>query len=561
MAHQTFEYKEIDGGLHITGLKDKSLSEIEIPATIDSKNVTAIASNAFAGCNNLKKVKLPDSLVKIGEFAFFKCSEIEDINLDFVQCIGLSSFQNCKQLKTVTLARLQNGVGNWAFYGCENLEQVSLGDRISHIGHQAFALCENLKRVVLLSSKTITLGNEVFFNVRPSCKFVLPFFRGKELLFEDISQVADFDYSETLDYFSVEGVRYEKTAENEVTVAENKDFVGTAFIYPNINFNGVNFAVTSISEKAFFECKTITSVNIPSTIKEIGQFALSKCESLASINVQNNNFYYSTDDALALVRKSDKSLIAFALGSKSVSFDVPIDVRKIDKYALYGFRNLKHIVFDLDITATGCGIGIDPEAFADDDQTKRCVIFVKADYSEAVRKAYEKLLEKWWKGENVKLFGVFTDNKINYRVIDENEKKAEVTVNKNTTPSLTIKGKVDYAGVTYTVTRVGNSAFYGNSELTEINLPDSIVAIGNDSFHRSALTRMRIPKNVDSIGINAFKNAMDLKTLKFTSSKAPKNIGKDAFYGLEDCTIKIPKNSSYNNLEELFDGSCSIEEY
>ena len=39
MAHQTFEYKEIDGGLHITCLKDKSLSEIEIPATIDSKNV------------------------------------------------------------------------------------------------------------------------------------------------------------------------------------------------------------------------------------------------------------------------------------------------------------------------------------------------------------------------------------------------------------------------------------------------------------------------------------------------------------------------------------------
>ena len=52
---------------------------------------------------------------------------------------------------------------------------------------------------------------------------MLPFFRGKELLFEDISQVADFDYSKTLDYFSVEGVRYEKTAENEVTVAENKD--------------------------------------------------------------------------------------------------------------------------------------------------------------------------------------------------------------------------------------------------------------------------------------------------------------------------------------------------
>ena len=45
-----------------------------------------------------------------------------------------------------------------------------------------------------------------------------------------------------------------------------------------------------------------------------------------------------------------------------------------------------------------------------------------------------------------------------------------------------IPGSVTYNGNTYTVTSIGNYAFYNCSSLTSITIPESVTSIGDDAF-------------------------------------------------------------------------------
>lgn len=57
---------------------DNSLSTIDFTTDPVLRNVTHIAANTFSGCTALTQVKLTDKIEHIGEFAFYKCSNLSD---------------------------------------------------------------------------------------------------------------------------------------------------------------------------------------------------------------------------------------------------------------------------------------------------------------------------------------------------------------------------------------------------------------------------------------------------------------------------------------------------
>ena len=73
--------------------------------------------------------------------------------------------------------------------------------------------------------------------------------------------------------------------------------------------------------------------------------------------------------------------------------------------------------------------------------------------------------------------------------------------------SLVIPSSVTYNDRTYSVTCIGNSAFYNCDELTSVTISNSVARIGESAFSWCwGLMSVAIPNSVTSIGIHAFEN-------------------------------------------------------
>lgn len=94
---------------------------------------------------------------------------------------------------------------------------------------------------------------------------------------------------------------------------------------------------------------------------------------------------------------------------------------------------------------------------------------------------------------------------IYYNLI-EKAKEAEVTRNPNYyTGSVDIPDSVTYDGVEYSVTSIGNAAFWECNKLTSITIPNNVTSIGESAFSScTSLTSISIPSSVTSIGKSAF---------------------------------------------------------
>ena len=133
-----------------------------------AEGVTRIPSWEFTHCKNLLTVKLPSTLVEIGDCAFSMCRQLHSINIpDGVTDLGFNTFdytsiesitipdtikvlqdnifRHCGKLKDVHLGMGLTTIEDNAFEGCSSLKSISLPNGIKSIGSYAFAHCTNLQ--------------------------------------------------------------------------------------------------------------------------------------------------------------------------------------------------------------------------------------------------------------------------------------------------------------------------------------------------------------------------------------------------------------------------------
>ena len=123
-----------------------------------------------------------------------------------------------------------------------------------------------------------------------------------------------------------------------------------------------------------------------------------------------------------------------------------------------------------------------------------------------------------------------------------------------------IPASVEYNSVAYSVTSIGDEAFYGCTSLTSVTIPNSVTSIGDYAFaYCSGLTSVTIPNSVTSIGDYAFAYCRGLTSV--TISNSVTSIGSSAFAecsGLTSVTIPNSVTSIGSNAFEYCTGLTSV---
>ncbi len=132
-----------------------------------------------------------------------------------------------------------------------------------------------------------------------------------------------------------------------------------------------------------------------------------------------------------------------------------------------------------------------------------------------------------------------------YTIMDDEEKEVELSgsSNKKLTNVVVPKTVQDENGVVYTVTSVGQKAFYKNNKIKSVVIGNEVRSIEDYAFYGCKnVSSIKIGKKLEIVGASAFR-----KCTKLTGITLPKSldeIGKNAFYGCKKLkTITINANT------------------
>lgn len=145
-------------------------------------NTTEIGTGAFAG-SDVESVVLPAGLQGIGDYAFYECGALKDLNIQEtgVRLIGKQSFFNCRSLVDVLLPATLRSVGDECFMK-SGVKSLSLPSLIE-CGDYAFAEMPELRDVEMRLGPV--LGEGAFYGNKLMDSFIGTAANSPDILFAD----------------------------------------------------------------------------------------------------------------------------------------------------------------------------------------------------------------------------------------------------------------------------------------------------------------------------------------------------------------------------------------
>ena len=315
------EFEMIDYS-YVVSMCETTSENIVIPETYNGRAVVGIKDNAFRGLVNIKSVTIPDTVTSIGNHAFEGCTSLTSVTIpDSVTYIGYEAFYNCANLTSVTIGTGVTSIGSYAFSSCTSLTSVTIPDSVTSIGGYAFNGCTSL------ASIDVDPDNAYYKSIDGNLynkdgKILIRYAPGKtDTTFsipDGVTSISDYAFDEC-------------TSLTSVTIPDS---------------------FTSISNYAFYGCTNLASVTIPDSITSISDYVFDKCTSLASIDVDPDNAYYKSIDG-NLYNKDGKTLIRYAPGKTDTTFSIPDGVTSIRYKAFSGCTNLASVTIPDSFTSIG----------------------------------------------------------------------------------------------------------------------------------------------------------------------------------------------------------------
>ena len=310
-------------------------------------------------------------------------------------------------------------------------------------------------------------------------------------------------------------------------------------------------SVTNIGDYAFAFCRSLTDIVIPDSVTSIGNWAFWNCRSLTDIDIPDsvtsigdNAFQFCSSLSTIAISDSVTSIgnNAFCDCRSLTGIDIPDSVTNIGDAAFSGCKSLRTIVIPDSVTSIG------NNAFCDCSSLSNLVLPDSVTRIGGGAFSGCLLLEYISIPKNVICLNVNPfvnwDGKLeclspNYIYEDDvlfNKDKSKIVSFRN----LNIESYI----IPNSVTSIGDAAFSGCRSLTEIVIPNSVTSIGGGVFWNCrSLSNIVIPNSVSSIGTWAFCGCKSLRSLVIPDSVT--SIGDKAFqFCFSLTTIAIPNSVS-----------------
>lgn len=529
------QYNEYDNAYYL-GNKDNLYSilikakNIEIESCIISDNTKFIYGNAFFACSNLSGIVIPESVIGMGSYVFSLCSSLKSVTFPnsidyisdntFLNCVGLTEFivpepivsigenvfAGCKNLTKITIAGFVQSIGKDAFYDCPieeaivpmnnlpyfpieslktlyitsgeldnsllktyvNLTKITLGDYLTEIEEGTFLNCSSLINIIIPDT-VMSIGNSAF----AGCSSLTSIAIGNGITkiganaFSGCNSLIDVIIPDSVTYIGSNTFNNcnnltKVTIGNGVTDLGSAMFLGCSSLTEiilgdgvasigasmftgcsNLTYVKMGNAVKTIEANAFFGCSTLKELTIVDGVTSIGASAFSGCSGLTDLTIGNG-----------VTSIGDR---AFSDCSSLIELTLPDGVTSLGRGVFYNCKNLKRLIFNDSFGRLGDGL------------FDGCISLEYTEYKN----------------------GCYLGSKLNPYLILVKAKDEKIT-NCTTHPDTQI---------------IYYNAFYNCTDLTDINIPDTVIYIEDYAFYNcGSLTNISLPDTIMSIGSHAFTN-------------------------------------------------------
>jgi len=301
-------------------------------------------------------------------------------------------------------------------------------------------------------------------------------------------------------------------------------YSGSIVIPETVTYNGTTYSVTSIGNSAFYSCRSLTSLSIPSSVTSIGRAAFVECSGLTSIVVEEGNTVYdSRNNCNAIIRTSDNTLLA---GCKNT--DIPSSVTSIGDNAFSGCWGLTSLTIPSGVTSIGGGAFYGCSGLTS--------VTIPSSVTSIGGSAFNFCsgLTSVAIPSSVTSIGYCAFSycpSLTSIVVEDGNTVYDSRNNCNAiirTSDNTLLAGCMNTEIPSNVTSISDEAFYFCHGLKSLTIPSSVTSIGYRAFtFCRGLTSLTIPSSVTSIGDEAFLGCSGFPSLTIPSSVT--SIGNGAF--------------------------------
>ena len=514
------------------------------------ENCNAIIETAtnklIRGCQNSK---IPNSVISIGEAAFESCPKLTSIEIpNSVTSIGNYAFESCSGLTSVEIPNSVTSIGLYAFGYCSSLTSIKIGNSVTRIEDGTFQTCTSLKNIEIPNS-VISIGKEAFYYCSDLTSIEIP---------NSVTSIGDWAFSSCSSLTGIE-------IPNSVTSIGNSAFYDceslTSIEIPN--------SVTSIGDFVFSYCSSLISIKLPNSLVTIGKYAFQNCKSLTDIEIPNSVTCigsYAFEGCTGLtsvvwnsVRCSDFSSNSthFRNCSNITSFTFGNKVEYIPAYLCYDMSNLASIEIPNSVISIGEG------------SFSGCTSLKSIEIPNSVT-CIESYAFKGCTG--------LTSIEIPNNIISIGESSFSGCTGLTSVVWNSVRCS-DFSHSPFYGCKITSLTFgenvehiptylcYNLSNLTSIEIPNSVISIGERSFYGcTGLTSIEIGNSVTSIGNYAFRGCSSLTKITCLATTPPKIVSNT--FSNYSAELHVPSGCKsayqsaiywkYFNIKEIVTLSTSI---